>query len=376
MRFTVQLFTGGFFSPAAGLATVVNPLRATLRRLRPERVIWGWNTDDELNRAIVDTIHAAGAEAYLWLPILSEVPPSFNLQPAICYTGEPQQGVAVMPGEEFRFFCPGSLQGAQAISAFYDRYFSALKPDGVFLDKIRQASFAGGVENGFGCFCPGCQKKYLEAGVDPGEVVELLRQEPELLIPKAKGAGRYIFSHPLVDGFFQIKAGIVTLAVSDCIQAFRRKGLQIGLDVYAPVLAPFVAQDLPALAQQANFVKPMFYRITKAPAGIPYELDWLRKSYLQWGAPDPLPALKDIWGIADLCGPESLQAQLKAVCREPGNSIPGFEYNVVPGICEADPEYMRENVDVLLKAGCESAVLSWNLLADSGRNVDALANYL
>ena len=180
----------------------------------------------------------------------------------------------------------------------------------------------------------------------------------------------------VLDAFLGAKAEIVTQAVTGYIQAFHRKGVKVGLDVYAPLLAPYVAQDISALAQQADFAKPMFYRITKAPAGLPYELCWLRKSYAQWGAPDPIPALKEMWALEDLCGPKSFFAQLAAVCGDTNTIVPGFEYNVVPGICEADPDYVRENVEVLRASGINKAVLSWNLLADSGRNVGALARYL
>jgi hypothetical protein len=55
------------------------------------------------------------------------------------------------------------------------------------------------------------------------------------------------------------------------------------MDLYAPFMAPFVGQDYEILARHADFIKPMLYRQTFAPAGMGFEYDLLRKAVISHG---------------------------------------------------------------------------------------------
>ena len=53
------------------------------------------------------------------------------------------------------------------------------------------------------------------------------------------------------------------------------------MDTFAPYLAYFAGQDMKLLASMADFIKPMMYRITNAPAGMPFETDCLIRETVQ-----------------------------------------------------------------------------------------------
>lgn len=51
--------------------------------------------------------------------------------------------------------------------------------------------------------------------------------------------------------------------------------MKVGVDTFAPFIAYFVGQDIEKISELVGFVKPMMYRITQGPAGLPLEIDSL-----------------------------------------------------------------------------------------------------
>ncbi len=49
--------------------------------------------------------------------------------------------------------------------------------------------------------------------------------------------------------------------------------MKIGIDTFSPFISYFTGQDLEKLQEVADFIKPMMYRTTKAPAGLPFEFE-------------------------------------------------------------------------------------------------------
>jgi hypothetical protein len=314
-------------------------------------------------------VHSHNKKCWLWLPVFSDLPDLFQPEDAIGCDGKAQRSPADISG--FRFACPSSPRNINIAYEMYMRDFSGLPFDGVFLDRIRHASFASGLADSFGCFCDSCKAAYAERGVDLDEISGLIHSNPAAMLPGSieNPAGVYGFENEAVGKFYKAKADIIEAAVIRLVKLFTEKGLEVALDVFAPTLAYLVGQNLPALAAHVTFIKPMFYRITDAPAGLPYELKWLKRSYLVHGK-DTDGLLKHLWGTDDLLSDEIMEAQLKALA---GKLRPGFEINCVPGICESDGDYVRGTAALISRSGADNAVLSWNLLSASGGNLEALS---
>lgn len=372
MRYTLQVFTGGADAQPPAPQEIIEAVRRAADQLPVQDVILGWHPDRRLYGAVLPELCQMGLRAWLWLPVFSEVPPHENPAPAISYQGAPQGGVTAIPGEDFRFICPSS-QANQAIAArTYSRNFSDLPWHGVFLDKVRHASFAGGFADGFGCFCDACQREYSLLNVNAKAIAQLIATQPSAMLPTGLEEAGYTFANPDVTRFYQAKMAIITRAVRRIATTFRAEGLAVGLDVFTPSLAPMVGQDLRALGEIADFLKPMLYCITQAPAGIPFEAAAYQRSFAEEGHLDASAALASLWrGAWD---GQTMDYRRELAQIQDHTVHPGFEINVMPGICQSRPKYVTETARALARAGLSQAVLSWNLLLNTGGNLRALSD--
>ena len=156
---------------------------------------------------------------------------------------------------------------------------------------------------------------------------------------------------PLAADFFKAKVHIVSRAVASVADSLRSRGLEIGMDLYAPFMAPFVGQDYAILSQHADFIKPMLYRKTFAPAGMGFEYDLLRK------------ALPQAEGYPEFSMDVAfLNLQLDAMAPYACGKYPGIEINYREGIVPTSPEYVTESLEAVMRHGFDGAVLSWNIM--------------
>jgi hypothetical protein len=356
MEYTYQISTD---SPGSPVEALLNAYRIT----GPGDVIIGWETENDCYREVIDIAHSVNKKCWLWLPVFADLPDWLQPEPSIGCDGRPQTGPSDIGHNGFRFACPSSPRNTVMAYEMYLRDFTGLPFDGVFLDRVRHSAFSGGLNNAYGCFCERCKAAYAAYNVDLNEITAIITKEPHRMLPGGlkNETGIYSFNDEAVDSFYTAKAAIITGAVLKLAAMFKAKGLNVAFDVFAPTLAYLVGQDLPALAKHSAFIKPMFYRVTDAPAGLPYEYKWLNRGAL----------LKQIWGTTDLLSASFTERQLKSL---PGNTRPGFEINVVPGICESNGDYVRESAALIERSGFGNAVLSWNLLTASGENLHALKN--
>ena len=370
MQYILQIFTGTYFAPAANATAehICRKLEETLPLLDVSDVFIGWNTDAALHAEVLDCVHRHGKKAWLWLPVFSELPCTEAPDPQIGFSGAPDIRTGSAHEEDFTFVCPTSPHNRGIALGIYDRFFAQLPYDGVFLDKIRQSSYAGGLERGIGCLCPRCRDGYARAGVDMDALLKRVTDTPALLLPTARQGTQYRFADPGVDRYHVAKAACITEAVTGLAAAFRRRGLPVGLDVFAPLVAWYVGQDIPALAKIADFTKPMFYLRTHAPAGVPFELASIRDAT----GVEAQPALHALWGAAAEDAPGCTMAQVAALSAQ-CPTYPGLEINRVPGICDSDPGYVCDMAQRYADAGASRLVLSWNLLQDTGESLAALA---
>lgn len=135
------------------------------------------------------------------------------------------------------------------------------------------------------------------------------------------------------------RAEKITRAASELTKYFHSKNLKVGLDLFAPHLAPYMGQDSQELGKIADFIKPMMYWSTTAPAGIPYEEKVFNEKLhrrIEYN--------------------ENMLTKLSSCC----NVYPGIEVNRIKGICNTTPEYVDEKLKYFKKCNCQGAVLSWN----------------
>jgi len=144
--------------------------------------------------------------------------------------------------------------------------------------------------------------------------------------------------------------------------SLRARGLAIGMDLYAPFMAPFVGQDYAILSAHADFIKPMLYRQTFAPAGMGFEYGLLKQA-----APGATGYPSFAMDVA------FLESQLEAMSACPCDKFPGIEINYREGVAPTSPAYVQESLAAVRRFGFDGAVLSWNIMEAPRDHIAACA---
>ena len=360
MKTVIQAFTGGFdaLPDCSDLAT---KLVLAGDKYNAEMVIVGWNTNVSYCD-IVAKLHERNKEVFLWLPGFSEY--GNDATPALDYSGVRHNNAVSKADDDFTFACPAKSDNIELTTRYYDKYFSGYGFDGVFLDKIRFSSFGNGFRSGIGCFCHDCLDFYANEVLDTRMLVKLMESsKKDFLVPCAIHNMRYVFENPLINSFYSARAKLITESVRRVIASFRERGLKIGLDVFAPPFAYWVGQDIEALAGFTDFIKPMIYRVTDAPAGMPYEQKHMATELLLNGC-DIGRILEALWDTDDLTNDECFRNQLRLLEKLPCQIFSGVEINK-SDFCATDTFYVENSIKAIKESHIAGYVLSWNVLADN-----------
>lgn len=403
----VQISTGGYLERKVTYREICRKLEPLLNRIKVGKVILGWCCDKEIYEAVIRLLRDYQVQSFLWLPVFSETglmkPESVGR--LISHTGEEVRSFGLTEGENFEFYCPNQRNNGEAFLQIYKEQFEGLEFDGVFLDKIRYGAFSNGLGGVFNCFCETCKARYEAEGLD----TEVLRAEMEkvaggedgygerVLGIKSYNRGRYTFEHPIWERFFEKKARDVEEALKVITAYFHDKGMLIGMDTFAPYLAYFAGQDVARLASMADFIKPMMYRITQAPAGLPFETDCLVRETVkaaQEKAGD-LPKNQSLRADHDFrmgareaflevlgCGgmkdgqfdTEFVKRELTYMAELPTRVYCGTEINRNQS-AHSTPGYIRQTFREFKDCSIDGYVLSWDLLSATAENVAAAAEY-
>ena len=351
--YVVQVSLGGWHSPDYTAEQIIGRIDTVAALIPVEKVIIGWSIEPELYRTVGEHLHAKGIDMLLWLPVFAETEEVCDNVPAVDLAGNIPANYDLAAGEGFRFNCPTNPQNAANVVAVYDSLFRDCGFDGVFLDRIRTQSFVSGVSGVLSCGCPICTERFAAEGLDLDEVREALDIAGDAFF-SVKGytpATGFEFENPVAARFFRAKGHIVSGAVAAVADSLRSRGLSVGMDLYAPFMAPFVGQDYDILSRHADFIKPMLYRQTFAPAGMGFEYDLLKK------------AVPEAEGYPEFAMDVAfLDSQLEAMEPYPCAKYPGLEINYREGIVPTSPAYVTESLDAILRHGFEGAVLSWNIM--------------
>jgi hypothetical protein len=351
--YIVQVSLGGWNSPDYTADRIVSRIDSVSSLINVKKVIIGWSLDKDIYRQVGKYLHSKDIKMLLWLPVFAETEDVCDNSPAVDLWGEVPSNYDLAAGEDFRFNCPSDPHNAANVVALYDRLFSDCGFDGVFLDRIRTQSFVGGVSGVLSCGCPLCAEAYAKEGVD----LETVKKEWEsqgdafFSVTGYDSAEGFSFANPVAATFFEAKGRLVSGSVSAVADSLRSRGLEVGMDLFAPFMAPFVGQDYSILAQHADFIKPMLYRKTDAPAGMGFEYELLRKAVP--GATGYPVFTMDV---------AFLDSQLEAMEPYACAKYPGIEINYRAGVAETSPEYVTESLDAVMRHHFDGAVLSWNIM--------------
>ena len=362
--YIVQVSLGGWNSPDYGAGQIIDRIDSVSRMIPVRKVIIGWSLNKEIYREVGAFLHERDIEMLLWLPVFAETEEVCENEPAVDLWGRIPANYDLAAGEGFRFNCPSNPQNAANVVGIYDRYFADCGFDGVFLDRIRTQSFVSGVGGVLNCGCPLCRERFAAEGVD----LEAVMAEFEARGDEFFSVGGYSPSegfhllNPMAAAFFAAKGHIVSGSVAAVADSLRARGLQIGMDLYAPFMAPFVGQDYSILARHADFIKPMLYRQTFAPAGMGFEYDLLKAAVP--GA-DGYPSFAMDAAFLD--------SQLDAMAPYPCDKYPGIEINYRAGVVPTSPEYVTESLQHVMAHRFQGAVLSWNIMEAPDSHISVLA---
>lgn len=351
--FVVQVSLGGWNQPDYTADQIVSRIDSVCCLIPVEKVIIGWSLDKDIYRQVGEYLHAKGIKMLIWLPVFAETEEVCDNTPAVDLWGRVPANYDLAAGEGFRFNCPTDPQNAANVVAVYDRYFSDCGFDGAFLDRIRTQSFVSGVSGVLSCGCPICAEHFEAEGIDLEEVKAAWEAKGDrfLSVTGYTPETGFQFEDPLAARFFEAKGHIVSGAVAAVADSLRSRGLEIGMDLYAPFMAPFVGQDYAILARHADFIKPMLYRQTFAPAGMGFEYELLRK------------AVPGATGYPEFkMDAAFLSSQLEAMASYPCKKYPGIEINYRADIAPTSPAYVTESLEAVAQHGFEGLVLSWNIM--------------
>ena len=351
--YIVQVSLGGWHAPDYTAEQIIARIDSVAEMIPVRKVIIGWSIDPAIYKEVGTFLHGKGIDMLLWLPVFAETEEVCDNEPAVDLWGQIPGSFDLAAGEGFRFNCPSSPENAANVVAIYDRYFADCGFDGVFLDRIRTQSFVGGVGGVLSCGCPLCREKFAAEGVDIDAVMAEFESVGNAFfnVSGYSPEDGFVFENPLAASFFRAKGHIVSAGVAAVADSLRARWLEIGMDLYAPFMAPFVGQDYAILAQHADFIKPMLYRQTFAPAGMGFEYDLLRAA---------VPSATGYPSFA--MDAAFLDSQLDAMVPYPCGKYPGIEINYREGIAPTSPEYVAESLQAVLAHGFDGAVLSWNIM--------------
>lgn len=364
MRHILQICTGSWGEPNYTAKSIIERIRSISSKISVNRVIIGWSTDAELYREVGSFLHAQNIQMMLWLPCFSEISGIAQPDETIDVFGNRIVVPLAQPGEDFVFCCPSSQRNTQIVESLYEEHFADCGFDGVFLDKVRGQSFVAGVPGVLSCGCKRCQRAFLERGVDLADVRRLYKEKGDAFFDMRSlpMSGEFELAEPVAQRFFEAKEDIVAAAVSELCGYFKSKGLIVGLDLFAPLVSRFVGQNYALMTRGADFIKPMLYRRTGAPAGIGYEYALFAKHAPAAKKP-AIPAMDRAF----------LDTQLEAVAQASCERYPGIEINYLPDIARTDSDYVRESLSAVREFGFEGAALCWNVMEAPDEHIDAIA---
>lgn len=364
MKYILQIFNGSWNEAKATPEEIIRKIDDISLRIPVSQVIIGYQINPAAYREIGAYLHQAGIRMLLWLPVFSAVTEITETDESLDIFGRKIITPEEQAKDGFVFVCPSSPRNIQNIKDIYEKNFSDCGFDGVFLDRIRTQSFTSGVSGVLSCCCPRCREAFLKRGVDISQTAERYEASGDSFFDMNAWpmSGAFELKDRLAQKFFLAKEEIIAEAVSDLCRHFKEQGLTVGLDLFSPMVSRFVGQNYDLITKDADFIKPMLYRRTEAPAGPGYEFALFKKHVPEARTREEVPM--------DLA---FLNAQLAAMQQLPCEKYPGIEVNYYKGGVDTSPEYIGESLSAVKDHGYEGAVLCWNVMEAPEEHIEAIS---
>jgi len=185
----------------------------------------GWALDKTLYEKTAEFLAKQNIDFYLWFPVFSETGALKDLSALTDFLG---QRIEIRPEEDFSFCCPGDSQNIEKILGTFDKEFSSVRFNGVFLDRIRYPSFANdyGFKSVFSCFCPHCFAIYERENFNIDQLRNTLSHPAyrPSVIKECCSSGKYVFGDSILEAFFSLKSSIILDSLRRICQHFWEKG--------------------------------------------------------------------------------------------------------------------------------------------------------
>jgi len=348
-------------------------------------------------------------KTYLWYPILADIPgfkvrweQSVETFDGLHGYGKNGRWDKLGKGEEdFLFLCPNDEQNIREIFNQYQNKIIESGFDGVFLDRIRFPSPSNGFELLFSCFCKSCLNKFYS---NYGEDLEGYRNQAKTVFKKFKTIDvNYLqtcqsFSDIIIRDslkkFYDFRKQNIYQVLKMFADKAKQMGKLVGVDLFAPSLAPLVSQDYQLLAKTCDWIKPMIYCHTSSPAGLPLELYCFIRAILDINpAIDEGQLIREISRIIGVALPTQINDLLKngisenIICSEMQRikefNLPekidtyvGIEAVQMPGLCNITEEILKKYLESVIEAEIKGMVLSWDLLKIPDENLKLAGDIL
>jgi hypothetical protein len=348
-------------------------------------------------------------KTYLWYPVLADI---------LGFKIEQEQAVETFNGlhgygkhgcwdklgegeEDFLFLCPNDKEHIKRIFDHYQNKIVESDFDGVFLDRIRFPSPSNGFELLFSCFCQFCRKKFY---TQYGEDLEDYRYQAKAIFKKFKTMDiNYLrtcqsLSDMIIPGnlkkFYDFRKQNIYQVVKIFADKAKQMGKLVGVDLFAPSLAPLVSQDYRLLAKTCDWIKPMIYGHASGPAGLPLELSCFMRALLNMNsALDEGRLIREISRIIGVDLPNQLNDLLKngvsekIIYREMqrikeldlAESVSiyvGLEAVKIPGLCNITAKILKKYLESVTEADVKGIILSWDLLKIPDENLRIVGDFL
>lgn len=336
-------------------------------------VICGLDAPEEIYRVVREETRKYGTQLYLWIPVFSELDTLTDYEPLIDHHGK-----AFLEDHSggFKFRCPASLKNVDTVLVEAEKHLSRGEFDGVFLDRIRYPSFQYGLSGALSCYWAECENPQAVREACLRLERRIKDQTDNPLGLQSFDGSRWTLDDPDLQALFDGRCSVITRQLKKICAFFKQRGYKVGLDLFTPALSYFAGQHFADLCMLADFVKPMLYLQTDAPAGLPYEMRVMDEALggTEKNAVMRLLEEKDLRSFAS--GEVARMARVKAAKGFAADILCGVEYNRVLPITPASPDTIHQDIAGLRAAGAEGITASWNLFYTPEENLLALLEAL
>ncbi|MCI6152188.1 MAG: hypothetical protein MR673_03565 [Fusobacterium perfoetens] len=367
MRRYLQIFSGGFAKQEVKIEELKSKLEKILKLIKIDGLIIGWYENKEFYNILKNFLETYGVKLYFWLPLFSELSYFGKFSEVRDYKGNEIEKFSFQEGENFEFYCPNNMENIENIKRIFDEKISKYNVDGIFIDKIRYPAFSNGNDAIFTCFCEKCVEDMKKYGINIEELKKYIensfnKKNGNPLEIKQYKEFKYEFENENLDKYFKFKNQSIFDKVQELTNYFRKKGFEVGFDIYAPNISYLFGQDINKLSEIADFIKPMYYRKTFAPAGIPFELQKYGELYDEKAKKYLLELIGEKY-LEDNISNEQMLREIKEISKKYKNIYIGIDFNKKDGIALSNPEYIEEVMNILHEGNSEGIVLSWDFMS-------------